>query len=502
MQVKKIKLYANGPRTFYRKLQLYIDSTIEQTIRKAKLSKILAKETENNLAPDYWPLIKVVKIFLKSKILKDGAVLVDLPGIKDSNAARSAVSERYLMKCNSIWVVSPIHRATNDESARALLGKFYSQDQLFMDGTFQTATFICSKSDVLGRLEDAVEDLGLEREGSWFFRRIAAEQKRAGSLKQEIRKARDHISKLENQIEPLKRNKTTIYNTVLQRYGVTTSNSNNGTQSNTSISNQEIAQGSIDDDAASGTEGSQSSDFSRQVSPIRQTQSSFNLPGGAKLTTNTNCKIPSSLPTLTQVESIMQKIKATISNLKAQILAANDVVAQKEKALEEIPDRITAMRQKLEDICITRRNDLAKEAVRKIFTHQMSLMERKTSLTSTPESSGMAGRDLPVFCISATSFQEARKNAKSNSTSSPEFASTGIIDLQEHCRKSTIGQMQACALRFLSALEQFLNSVSRWSVGYSGALGNKQDPEVVNDTISNLLETFWHVIFPLLLSLC
>ncbi|XMA13294.1 hypothetical protein WAI453_006085 [Rhynchosporium graminicola] len=36
---------------------------------------------------EYWPLVKLVKIFTKAEILKDGLVLVDLPGVEDSNAA-------------------------------------------------------------------------------------------------------------------------------------------------------------------------------------------------------------------------------------------------------------------------------------------------------------------------------------------------------------------------------------------------------------------------------
>jgi len=67
---------------------------------------------------DYWPLIKVVKIYTKSDALSTGAVVVDLPRVHDSNAgetlslqlnklctdsgeARSAIAQNYMKMCTS-----------------------------------------------------------------------------------------------------------------------------------------------------------------------------------------------------------------------------------------------------------------------------------------------------------------------------------------------------------------------------------------------------------------
>ena len=48
---------------------------------------------------EFWPLIKVVKIYTKSDALSTGAMVVDLPGVHDSNAARSAVAQNYMKSC-------------------------------------------------------------------------------------------------------------------------------------------------------------------------------------------------------------------------------------------------------------------------------------------------------------------------------------------------------------------------------------------------------------------
>lgn len=50
-------------------LQRYIDSK--------------EKTPESRNVMEYWPLIKVVRIFCKSPVLSTGAVIVDLPGVQD-----------------------------------------------------------------------------------------------------------------------------------------------------------------------------------------------------------------------------------------------------------------------------------------------------------------------------------------------------------------------------------------------------------------------------------
>ena len=42
-----------------------------------------------------------------------------MPGVRDANAARAKVAERYLQKCNKIWIVAPIQRAVDDKTAKA-----------------------------------------------------------------------------------------------------------------------------------------------------------------------------------------------------------------------------------------------------------------------------------------------------------------------------------------------------------------------------------------------
>ncbi|GFF80273.1 nuclear GTPase SLIP-GC [Aspergillus udagawae] len=72
----------DDPRIFADKLKPYIDSKSGTARKDAGL----------------WPLIKTVRLYVKAQAPATGAVLVDLPGLYDSNAARVAVADDYLKR--------------------------------------------------------------------------------------------------------------------------------------------------------------------------------------------------------------------------------------------------------------------------------------------------------------------------------------------------------------------------------------------------------------------
>jgi hypothetical protein len=53
--------------------------------------------------PAFWPLIRQVAVRCNAKALSTGAILVDLPGTADANAARNSIAKEYMKK----WVLSP-----------------------------------------------------------------------------------------------------------------------------------------------------------------------------------------------------------------------------------------------------------------------------------------------------------------------------------------------------------------------------------------------------------
>lgn len=110
---------------FYKALQRYVDS--KEKVRHSHIPQAMAlqnarsmlileqeekkkkKKKENGEKPDpktmeFWPLIKIVRIYTKAECLSTGAVIVDLPGVHDSNAARAAVAQGYMKQCTGEFV--------------------------------------------------------------------------------------------------------------------------------------------------------------------------------------------------------------------------------------------------------------------------------------------------------------------------------------------------------------------------------------------------------------
>jgi hypothetical protein len=100
----------------------------------------------NGDEPQTWPLIRVVKMTGPWPVLESGACLVDLPGVRDANAARAKVSQDYLQNCHQLWIVAPIQRAVDDGTARDLMGEQFKR-RLLMDGQYGKLAFVCTQTD-------------------------------------------------------------------------------------------------------------------------------------------------------------------------------------------------------------------------------------------------------------------------------------------------------------------------------------------------------------------
>jgi hypothetical protein len=118
-------LEADDPLPFYKKLQHYVDSKEKTSGRKEDGEKEKKKPREM----EFWPLIRMVRLYVKAPALATGAVIVDLPGVHDSNQARAAVAQSYMKQCTGLWIVAPITRAVDDKSAKNLLGDSFKRQR-------------------------------------------------------------------------------------------------------------------------------------------------------------------------------------------------------------------------------------------------------------------------------------------------------------------------------------------------------------------------------------
>ncbi|XP_078248209.1 uncharacterized protein LOC110084817 isoform X2 [Pogona vitticeps] len=133
---------------------------------RTKIEKYIDSQTDNlreMKGGEFWPIVKCVRIRVaKSEVLKTGAVLVDLPGIRDSNTARDRAAKEYLKDCHAVWIVASITRAVDDKTAKEML-EANLRRQLLMDGHYGSLAFVCTKTDSFN-ITDIVRDLKLQDE--------------------------------------------------------------------------------------------------------------------------------------------------------------------------------------------------------------------------------------------------------------------------------------------------------------------------------------------------
>lgn len=165
-----------------------------------------------------FPLIRVVRVFLKAKILNAGLVLVDLPGVGDSNAARNAVAQNYIHRADHVFVISRIVRAVTDGVARELLGEYF-QKRLVLTGKYNCSfvSFVATCTDDIS-VEETVQTFQRDYEPSKEFNDTVS---RRESLLQEInilcvesaacKKQGKEISKKLKSLKPSKKRKFSAF---------------------------------------------------------------------------------------------------------------------------------------------------------------------------------------------------------------------------------------------------------------------------------------------------
>ncbi|KAI1468989.1 uncharacterized protein F4812DRAFT_470723 [Daldinia caldariorum] len=191
-----------------------------------------AQHTTSGLKFAAWPLIDEVELYIKSDILKNGVVLVDLPGIADAVESRADVARNYFPKLAATLIISPARRAA-DESAAVKLMSDHQELQIQMNGKFHKNSFcvVVSQTDHIDRrsavknredksnskLKDLLEEESKLKEATKQLQQLRVAEKTAAPKKipryfshSRIKRQRrdrdnlkDDIDKLEKELEHL-----------------------------------------------------------------------------------------------------------------------------------------------------------------------------------------------------------------------------------------------------------------------------------------------------------
>ncbi|UPX18511.1 uncharacterized protein EKO05_0008810 [Ascochyta rabiei] len=442
---------------FYNELQKYVDSKEKVTKKDKDRGK---DKQKSSFEMEYWPLIKVVKIYTKAPALSTGAVIVDLPGVHDSNAARAAVAQGYIKQCTGLWIVAPITRAVDDKAAKTLLGDSF-KTQLKYDGGFSSVTFICSKTDDIS-ITEAIDTLELEEEVERLYeqqRELERVIKDTKSRIEDLQESRnvyllaqreigdeiDTWDALQDQLDDGKEIFAPPPKTVKRKKGASTKKSRKKRQAE---DEDEDADFVISDDEASEAEDEDEDDEGVQA--------------------------PQEPLTEEDIKAKLKSLREAKKNARREGLEIKPKIDELKPQIREAETKIECVKAEISRVCISGRNEYSKHAIQQDFAAGIKELDQENAAEEDEDNFNPdeklrdydeVAKALPVFCVSSRAYQKMcgrlQKDDAVPGFSSPE--ETEIPQLQAHCKRLTEASRIQSTRNFLLSLCQQLTTFALWA---------------------------------------
>lgn len=431
-----------------------------------------------------WPLIKVVRIYTKADALSTGAVIVDLPGVEDSNAARAAIAAKYIEKCNAIWVVAAINRAVNDKTAQKLLGQSFKQ-QLNYDGSYSRVTFVCTKTDDITMIE-AAESLGLNRELNDFYDKEAAVRDWANEGTQQLENDQSRSKSLYSYLGELDRQLSQWEKLEARQRGGHTV-----TASQLSSKKRKASAHASRTSKRARNGGSTSSGDSLQYTSAGEFWDG----------------LESGLPIFPENEPLSEEqIRSAIGSLRTKKNTAleegerlNEKIENAAETGEKLEEDYEKAKYHLLSSAIQKRNSYTRNNMRRDFAEGLRELDQENSLHETPDDTGVTVRDygkisqsLEVFCVSSKAYQGLSKRLGTSSDTIEGFDNpedTEIPQLIAHAKKLTESIRLESNKSLLNGLLQVLYSLYMWCDAHGNGLSFSEEEkrDVMNEVKESLL---------------
>lgn len=442
----------NDPKVFYKRLKDYVDSKDKRRGKKKDAHK-------NDF--EWWPLIRVVKLYVKADALSTGAIIVDLPGVQDTNTARVAVAQEYMKKCSAHWIVAPITRAVDDAIARKLLGDNLKR-QLAMDCAFETITFVCTKTDDISTIE-AQEALNLE------FSTLLDESE---ARTQERILLQNEIDELHTMAETVQAELNDIVEKIITWHEL--------------LDSQRDGQ-----DVYTPLEFSSPLKRKRPSSDTRPDRKRQEvIDSDDELALSENSEDTSEETELHNVDAAPERIRPltesdvnekldNLRNRRGELVSKRSDLAnqieEKERTIRDISSAEEDMQALINIKCIRARNIYSKDAIRRDFASGLKELDDEHLEELDPENFDPTiqlrdyeklGKNLPVFCVSSRGYQKLSGRLRRDSLI-PGFmdpADTAIPQLQKHCRLLADAARESACLNSIRELSQLFQSLNLWSI--------------------------------------
>ncbi|KAK6210107.1 hypothetical protein QIS74_11691 [Colletotrichum tabaci] len=468
--------------SFYSKIQSFVDSEEKHSKNAAES----ANKAPHEQTMAFWPLIKVVRVFLKSEVVSSGVVLVDLPGGRDSNATRAAVAAKYVKECSRLWVVAPITRAVDDKTAKTLLGDHFKQ-QLKYDGAYNNITFICTKADDIS-LDEAAPSLGIEI-------LIAKEQERKTRTEKEIEEKKGAVTALEPQISSLQETLNNISRDNKEWQGLRklVSQGLRVVAPTTSPQKRKHSQPLTAEEPV----------LAKKVKKEFESSDADDTSDESDLDDNDDADDDQPAPlTLEVTREKLDELKATKKTVKEEKKNMVGRMSQLKEEIKNLRKQRSDIKTNMHRECIQGRNMYSRDAIKQDFA--FGLKEFDEELLAEQQQDGpqqaqgetdyeQIGNNLPVFCISSRGYQQLRNRMKKDQkvVGFTSLEDTEIPGLRNHTLELAAAIQASHFRHHLSEICRLLSALDLFVAGGAANLKlsdkeKKQETENLEKSLAKL----------------
>ncbi|KAJ7276327.1 hypothetical protein B0H12DRAFT_1084814 [Mycena haematopus] len=519
------KIVARDSKAFGIEIAKYIDSKDQKRGKDKDKSKDKSKDKN---APALWPLIRKVDVRCSAAALATGAILVDLPGTGDANAARNSIAKEYMKKANCIWILAPITRAVDSKIAKDLLGDAF-RNQLMMDGGYDanTVTFIATKcddiscSEVIGALglhdepeleaiQEKIEHIADETTET--KKNKAAATKDAKAVEAELKALRAILSEHKEHLECFKEDKPFIPRLTAKKSDKTEAkvkvpkgkkrkNNRGGKKGSPKRHRSESLDCDEDDKMDDGESDIFKSDSDKSdVDSDEEDKGSENDSDDSDSEKDSDADEDSageedsddekdSDREVSDIEAVdepeeevtEETIKHDIAEAKKLVDDARQRLNEPRKQRKEATDHLATLKKKATTaqkeknaFCSRKRSEFSKDVLKEDFRTGLKDLDEAAAEERDPANfdpsipiRDYSAIDLPVFTVSSRDYVRIKKQVKGDGepTCFSNVRDTGIPELQTWCHHLTKSSRERAAKTFLRQLGAFANDVKHYVNG-------------------------------------
>ncbi|RXW25223.1 hypothetical protein EST38_g555 [Candolleomyces aberdarensis] len=505
------KIVAKDSKTFGKEIAKYIDSkdqkrgdkkdktskdkpkekTLMDKVREAAGQSVAAKNAKKSSKDDepaLWPLIRQVNVRCPAKALSTGAILVDLPGVADANAARNNIAKDYMKKANCIWILAPITRAVDDKTARDLLGDAFKM-QLMMDGNYDDhcITFIASKCDdiscsevisaldlysdpVLEDIEERIDSLA--EQISECKKTKTANDKLIKTMEKELKDLRDRHEDHKEHLEALRNGETYVSKFADKPSTSSASNKRKNKRKGKQGSPKRRKSVGSDDEISSASDAESDSDAEDES----DSDSDSEAEDSDEDVSGSDDSASEVANDLVEEES-EESLEAKLESLKEAIKSSRQKLKEVRNEKKEASDRASVLAKQLAKVqkeknafCSLKRSEFSRDVLKEDFRTGLKNLDEERDPENYDPSRQIRDYDaidLPVFTCSSRDYVRLKGQVKGDGepTCFSNVEDTGIPAVQQWCHQLTIASRERAARNFLTHLSTFAKSVQSYVQG-------------------------------------